>query len=84
MRLPRGIRDKSGNTLRSDDDARIYVLEKLKAQGNYHFWQRAARLVLDEASLESITQQIELALLLCGDLDVEFAANEALKGSKVG
>ena len=79
MRLPRGVRDKSGNTLRTDDDVREYVLDKLKTHASHKSWQRAAELTLDEAPVETITQQIELALLLDGQLDVEFTASEALR-----
>ena len=79
MRLPRGIRDKSGNTLRTDDDAREYVLEKLETYSGNNSWQRAAKMLIDNNPVESITTQIELALLLDGQLDVEFTASEALR-----
>jgi len=82
MRLPRGIRDKSGNTLRTDDDVREYILDKLKTHATCKSWQRAAELALDEAPVEIITQQIELALLLDGQLDVGFTASEALRTSE--
>jgi len=82
-RLPRAVRDKSGDTLRTDDDAKQYVLEKLKTRPGFKSWKRAAQLLLDKAPAETITQQIEFALLLEGDLDVEFAASAALAASKV-
>jgi hypothetical protein len=82
MRLPRGIRDKSGNTLRTDDDVGKYVLEKLETHPSYNSWQRAAKMLVDKAPVESIIQQVELALLLDGQLDVDFTASEALRQSE--
>lgn len=77
-RLPYAIRDKAGDTLRSHDDARLYVLDKLRMRRGYKSWERAAQLLLDKAPLDIITSQIEFALLLDGQLDVEFAAIAAL------
>jgi len=82
MRLPRGIRDKSGNTLRTDDDLGNYVLAKLETRSGYHSWPRAAQMLIDKAPIESVMRQVELALLLDGQLDVEFTASEALRTSE--
>ena len=81
-RLPCAIRDKAGDTLRTDEDAKRYVLDKLKTRRGYKSWERAAQLLLDKAPLDIIASQIEFALLLDGELDVEFAASVALAASK--
>jgi hypothetical protein len=44
--------------------------------------QRAAKMLVDKAPVESIIQQVELALLLDGQLDVDFTASEALRASE--
>ena len=78
MKLPRAIRDKSGKTIRTRDDALRYVLPKLETQPGYPSWKHAAKLLIDEsASPERVTRQIECALLLDGQLDVGFVDAQA-------
>jgi hypothetical protein len=73
MNLPRAIRDKSGKTMRTREDALRYVLAKLQTRPGYQSWKHAAKLLIDEsASPERVTRQIECALLLAGQLDVGF------------
>jgi hypothetical protein len=77
MKLPRQIRDRSGKTLKTSDEARRYVLDKPEARPNYQTWKHAAELLLDKAaSAEAITRQIELALLMDVDLDARFASEQ--------
>ena len=71
MKLPRTIRDRQGNALRTRDDARRYVLDKLEVRPTHKTWRHAAELLLDKASSpEAIASQIELALLM----DVQLAS----------
>jgi hypothetical protein len=57
MNPPRQIRDRSGKTLKTSDDARRYVLDKLEARPNSQTWKHAAELLLDKAaSVEAITR----------------------------
>ena len=65
MKLPRAIRDRQGTTLKTRDDARRYVLDKLEARPSHKTWRHAAELLLNNgSSAEAITRQIELALLM--------------------
>ena len=77
MKLPRAIRDRQGKTLKTSDDARLYVLAKLEARPNHNSWKRAAELLLDKCSSpETITRQIEFALLMDAQLDARFASEQ--------
>jgi hypothetical protein len=77
MKLPRAIRDKTSKTLRTREDALRYVLDKMQTRPGGESWKHAARLLIDkEASPESITRQIECALLLDGQLDVAFVEKQ--------
>jgi len=77
MKLPRAIRDKSGETLRTSGDAERYVLAKLKAKPGYQTWKRAARYLVEGVSPDQIATQIEYALLLDGQLDIKFTWRRA-------
>jgi len=76
MKLPRIIKDKSGKTLRTTDEAKRYVLGKLKARPGYQSWKCAAELLVEGAAAERIAKQLEYALLLDGQLDVKFTQEQ--------
>jgi hypothetical protein len=77
VKLPRAIRDLQGKTLKTSDDARLYVLDKLEVRPNYNTWKHAARLLLDKQSTaEAITRQIEFALLMDVELDAKFSSKQ--------
>jgi hypothetical protein len=66
--------------LKTSDDARRYVLAKLKTRADYHSWKHAAELLLDESPWpERIAKQIEYALFLDAELDVKFANDQLQK-----
>jgi hypothetical protein len=65
--LSRPITVKDGPTLRTLGDARAFMLHQPEGIQLRQSWQRAAGLLLaaaDGADVESVTKQIELALLL--------------------
>jgi hypothetical protein len=70
VQLPRAIKDKTGKTLRTSDEAKRYVVAKLKARPSYKSWKRAAELLIDDAPADQIATQLEYAVLLDGQLDV--------------
>lgn len=74
-RLARTVKDRGGATLRTRDDAQRYVLRQLKARPGYRSWECAAELLLEGGDTETLTEQIEYALLLEGALDVAHTAN---------
>jgi hypothetical protein len=76
MKLPRSIRDKSGKTLRTSQEARRYVLAKLEERRGYQSWRHAAELLVHGGSPQQLTTQIEYALLLDGQLDFAFARQQ--------
>ena len=73
---PFAKQDKSGKTLRTSDEAKRYVLSKLKERPGYQSWKCAAELLLYGSAPDHVTTQIELALLLDGQLDVNFTQEQ--------
>lgn len=71
-RLARAVRDRDGVTLRTRADARGYVLALSGSRQGKRAWQHAAELLLEGAGAVAVTDQLELALLLDGRLDVRF------------
>lgn len=70
-KLARTVRDAIDNvTLRTRDDARHYMAALPEQRERYSQWQIAARLLLDGADAEAVTEAIELALLYDARLDV--------------
>jgi hypothetical protein len=69
-KLSRAIRDKRGTEISTREEAKRYVLGKLRKRPNSQSWDKAAELLLEDASAEAIDKQLRLALLLEGDLDL--------------
>lgn len=74
--LPCPIRDKHGNTIRTLDDARAYMIalesRRNGATGRKH-WQAAGKGILaatENGNLDAVSQQLTLALLMDGLLDM--------------
>jgi hypothetical protein len=65
-KLARTIRSKDGAVLRTRGEARDYMANLPERRALYQAWQHAARLLLDGADAESLTTQIEFALMLDG------------------
>lgn len=68
--LTRIVRDRSGNTIETRDDARRYILALPEFRQRRVTWQHAARLLVDGASADAVTSQIETALFADGDLAI--------------
>ena len=67
--LLRPIRDRrTGATLRTRDDARLYLLALPPERSHHPSWQHVAKVLLNDADPEQIATQIEYALLLDGAL----------------
>jgi hypothetical protein len=63
------VRTKDGGTLRTVGDARDCMLLALpERRATQRVWQRAAELILAGGTSEAITRQVELALLLNGQI----------------
>lgn len=75
-RLARAVRDHDGITLRTRDDARRYMLALSQSRQGERAWQHAAELLLTGAGAAAVTDQLELALLLDGRLDVRFCEEQ--------
>ena len=67
-KLARPIRDKAGAVIKTRDDARRYMAALPSDRALRQSWQHAAKLLLDGASAEEVTRQIEYAMLLDGTL----------------
>lgn len=76
MDLARTIRDRSGKTLRTTDEAKRYVLKMLKVRPSWNSWKHAAKLLVEDGSAKAVTEQIEFALFVQCDLDVVFAEDQ--------
>jgi hypothetical protein len=69
-KLARPIRDAVADvTLRTRHDARRYIEKLPKERGQSLHWHVAAKLLLEGADAEEVTQAIELALRYEGRLD---------------
>lgn len=63
------VETRSGETLRTLEDARAYVLSLPRKVQDRTEWQHVAKLMMEAAeggSLEAVTRQVVLALLLSG------------------
>ena len=61
---------KGGAILRTIQDARDYLLALPPHRERRHHWQHVCELILEEADLESITNQFHRALFMDGQLDL--------------
>jgi hypothetical protein len=68
--LARPVHTRDGAVLTTIPEAKAYMLALPEGRALRNAWQYAARLVLEDASAEAITEQIELALLLECKLNV--------------
>ena len=72
--LPQEIVTQSGKHLRTLRDARSYMLAIKSGRERREYWQSAAGLLMEAAkggSLEAIRNQLVLALLMDGTLDLK-------------
>jgi hypothetical protein len=76
---PYPLPTKDGGVLHTIGDARAYMLALSKEREWLDHWKPAYRLLVRGASAEALTEQIRLALLKDGELDVE-----ALRGMSGG
>lgn len=70
-RLPRPLPTKDGGTLYAVKDIRAYVLALPDSRSEHLYWQRAHRLLLDQADVVTLRRQVELALFCGAQLDLE-------------
>jgi hypothetical protein len=68
-KLARVIRDKGGNIIATRDEAKRYVLGKLEKRPNSQAWNKAAKLLLEDADDKAIDKQLRFALFIEGTLD---------------
>ena len=78
--LPEPLREKHGNTIRTLNDARAYMLALEKRRPGItkrQHWQSAASKLIDAAEggeVDAVAKQLRLALLLEGLLDMSAEA----------
>jgi hypothetical protein len=65
-KLARAISTKDGATLRTRGEAAEYMTALPERRARFQAWQHAARLLLDGADAETVTTQIEFALMVDG------------------
>ena len=70
-RLSRPLPTKNGGILSTVKDVRTYVLALPDSRSERRYWQRACQLLLDQADVEALSQQVELALFCDAQLDLE-------------
>jgi hypothetical protein len=66
---PYPLPTKDGGVLRTIGDAHAYILALTKKRELRAHWQHACRLLLQEAGVAALTQQVQLALFMDGQLD---------------
>jgi hypothetical protein len=66
---PYPLPTKDGGVLRTIGDARAYMLALPKNREQRAHWQRACRLLLQQAGAAVLTRQVHLALFMDGKLD---------------
>lgn len=71
MNLTRTIKDRSGKTLRTREDATHYVIAQLKVKPRYRSWIRAGEMIRDNEPVDALTGQIEFALFHQGAIDMK-------------
>ena len=69
QRFIQPIPTKDGKVLRTVREAREYMLALPAGRASREQWQQTAKLLLDEAPVYALSQQIQLALLYDGKLD---------------
>jgi hypothetical protein len=67
---PYPLPTKDGWMLRTIGDARAYMLALSKNRERRAHWERACRLLIEEAGVAAVTQQVHLALSRDDNLDV--------------
>jgi hypothetical protein len=67
-KLARPVRDKAGSTIVTRAQARDYILALPDRRQQRQSWQHATKLLLEGADAETVTKQIEYALMLDGAL----------------
>ena len=66
---PYPLPTKDGGVLRTVGDAHAYIMELPRKRALRAHWQRAGRLMLQQASAAALTRQVHLALFMDGKLD---------------
>jgi hypothetical protein len=66
---PYPLPTKDGGVLRTIGDAHAYMMALPKKRALRAHWQHAGRLLLQEAGVSALTQQVHLALFMDGKLD---------------
>jgi transposase len=67
-KLARVIRDKGGNIIATRDEAKRYVLGKLEKRPNSQAWNKAAKLLLEDADEQGNRQAVTVRLVHRGHL----------------
>jgi hypothetical protein len=80
--LRRPLATKDDDILRTVADAAGYMMTLSKDRQRAH-WQRAARLVLDEAHAHDLSRQVELALFYDRQLDLGASRLESRESSTI-
>src|SRR5262249_22549885 len=70
-KLARIVRDRHGTAIITRSDAKRFVLTLPPFRQQRATWQRAAQLPLRGASADEVTEQLERALLVDGDLALD-------------
>ena len=70
MELAYPLPIKSGEVLRTIQDARDYLLRQSPGWELRNHWQYASQLILEEADVKAVTWQFHRALFMDGQLDL--------------
>jgi hypothetical protein len=70
QKLTRPIHTKDGGTLRTVKDAHTYMMALSKQRETSAQWQRAAAMLLEQADVTDLSNQVQLALFYDGKLDL--------------
>jgi hypothetical protein len=77
---PYPLPTKDGGVLATIGDARAYLLTLSKEREWRDHWKHAYRLLVQGAGADAITEQVQLALSVDGELDLE--AFERMSGAR--
>ena len=80
--LRRPLPTKDDSILRTVADAAIYMMALSKDRQRAH-WQRAARLLLEEAHTRDLSRQVELALFYDRQLDMRASRIQSGENSTI-
>src|SRR6266516_2849300 len=69
-KLTQPLPTRDRGVLRTVLDARAYMLALPKTRKTRQHWQRACRLLLEQADVDALTRQIHLVLFFDGKLDL--------------